>query len=162
MPPVLRSLAIVSFLVMPGLAAAQDGVTLRVVLPGGAVELRPADLAQLPRDSVRTRIHDEPEHWFGGHSLIAILRRAGARVDTVRGPALAQYVVAEATDGYRVLFSLGELAPSLGNQRVLLVDSVDGRPLPAEDGPWRLVVPAEMHPTRWARQVVTLRLAAAP
>lgn len=76
--------------------------------------------------------------------------------------AIRFWELAEARDGYRVLFSLAELAPSLGNQRVLLVDRVDGEALSAEDGPWRLVMPGEAHPTRWARQVVTLRVAAAP
>jgi hypothetical protein len=139
----------------------QQAPVLRVVFPGGRAELRPTDLAELPRDSVRTRIHDGPEHWFSGPSLLAVLRRAGARVDTVRGPALAQYVLAEARDGYRVLFSLAELAPALGNRRVILVDQMDGEVVPPEEGPWRLVVPAESRPTRWARQIVTIRIATA-
>ena len=143
------------------LAVGQEAPQLRVVFPGGQAAFRQADLADLPRDSVRARIHEGPEHWYSGSSLVAVLRRAGARVDTVRGPALAQYVLAEARDGYRVLFSLAELAPSLGDMRVLLVDRMDGQLLPPEDGPWRLVVPGERHPTRWARQVVILRVAVA-
>jgi len=139
----------------------QEAPVLRVIFPGGQTDLHPAELALLPRDSVRARLHDGPEHWYAGPSLIAVLRRAGARVDTVRGPALAQYVLAEARDGYRVLFSLAELAPALGNERVLLVDRMDGQVLPPDDGPWRLVVPGEAHPTRWARQIVTLRVVTA-
>jgi hypothetical protein len=96
--------------------------------------------------------------WYAGPALLAVLRRAGARVDTIRGPALSQYVLAEAVDGYRVVFGLGELAAGLGNQRVLLVDRIDGQPVPKEEGPWRLMVPGDSRPTRWARQIVTIRL----
>lgn len=135
--------------------------TLTVSYPGGQAVLPAAELATLPRDSIKARIHDGPEQWFAGPSILAVLRRAGARVDTIRGPALAQYLVAEARDGYRVVFSLAELAPTLGNRVVLLVDRIDGKPLPEAEGPWRLLVPADAHPSRWARQVVALRLLAA-
>ncbi len=161
---VSRSFAIVlsaCLLFAPPLTG-QAGPVLRVTFPLGQAELRTTELGQLPRDSVRVRIHAGPEHWYSGPSLIAILRRAGARVDTIRGPALAQFVLAEAQDGYRVLFSLAELAPSLGNQRVVLADRVDGQPLPPEEGPWRLIVPDETHPTRWARQIVHIHVATAP
>jgi len=156
-----------SLLLFIGLATAtpsvsQESAVLRVFFPGGQAVLGPSDLAALPRDSVRARVHDGPERWYAGPSLIAVLRRAGARVDTIRGPALAHYVLAEARDGYRVLFSLAELAPALGNERVLLVDRMDGQTLPLDDGPWRLLVPGEAHPTRWARQVVTIRVGAVP
>jgi hypothetical protein len=147
---------------LPHLLGAQRTPTLHVVFPGGQATLDVAELSALPRDSAKARIHEGPEHWYSGPSLIAVLRRAGARVDTVRGPALAQYVLAEAQDGYRVLFSLAELAPGLGNLRVILADRMDGKLITsAEDGPFRLVVPTESRPTRWARQIVSLRVAAA-
>ena len=144
-------------LILPPQMGAQ-GQSLRVVLFGQEALLSPADLAALPRDSVQARIHDGPEQWYAGPSLLAVLRRAGARVDTIRGPALRQVVIADASDGYRVVFSLAELAPGLGNRQVLLVDRIDGKPVPNDEGPWRLLVPADGHPTRWARQVVAIKL----
>jgi hypothetical protein len=120
--------------------------------------LSSVEIGALPRDSVKARIHDGPERWYAGPSLLSVLRRAGARVDTVRGPALRQVVIADASDGYRVVFSLAELAAGIGNRLVLLIDRIDGKPIPDEEGPWRLLVPADDHPTRWARQVVAIRL----
>ena len=58
-----------------------------------------------------------------------------------------------APDGYRVVFALSELDPTLGNRQVLLVDRENGQPLPAGTGPWRLVVPSDPRPARWVREV---------
>ena len=85
---------------------------------------------------------------FVGTGAQSVLRLAGARVDTIRGPALGQYVLAVARDGYRVAFSLGELAPALGNARVMVVTREDGKPLADRDGPWRLWVPGDQRPSR--------------
>ena len=47
-----------------------------------------------------------------------ILKRAGAPLGTeLRGNAIASYVLASATDGYQVLFSLAELDPGVHEQR---------------------------------------------
>ena len=37
--------------------------------------------------------------------------------------------------------------------KMLLADALDGKPLGGEQGPWRLVVPDDKRPARWARQV---------
>jgi hypothetical protein len=143
------------FMPLPVLAQSRS---LSVVVFGQHTLLSSAEIAVLPRDSVKARIHDGSERWYAGPSLLSVLRRAGARVDTVRGPALRQVVIADASDGYRVVFSLAELAAGIGNRLVLLIDRIDGKPIPDEEGPWRLLVPADDHPTRWARQVVAIRL----
>lgn len=138
--------------------AAQDVPPLEVTFPGGNARLLTADLAALPQDTARARFHDGPELVYTGPSLLAVLRLAGARVDTVRGPALSQYVLAVARDGYRVVFSLGELAPTLGNRQVVVVMQSDGAPLPDKEGPWRLWVVGDGHPSRSMRQLAELHL----
>ncbi len=151
-----------ALLVAGGRLAAQEAPTLRVTFPGGEAALSAADIAALPQDTSRARFHDGPEVTFVGPELLAVLRLAGARVDTVRGPALRQYVQVVASDGYRVVFSLGELAPGLGDTRVMLVQAEDGQALDPKYGPWRLWVPGDAHPSRSARQVVALDLVEAP
>ena len=42
--------------------------------------------------------------------------------------------------------------------RILLADRVDGKPLPASEAPWRLIIPGDQRPARSARQVVTVRV----
>jgi hypothetical protein len=39
-----------------------------------------------------------------------------------------------------------------------LVDRCDGKPLSAQEGPLRIVVPGEKRHSRWVRQVVALRI----
>lgn len=77
------------------------------------------------------------------------------------GDALATLIIAEARDGYRVAFTLGEIDPLLGNRAVVLADRCNGRALTAEDGPLRLVVPGEQRAARSLRQLERLRIVAA-
>jgi DMSO/TMAO reductase YedYZ molybdopterin-dependent catalytic subunit len=71
---------------------------------------------------------------------------------------LSASIVATAADGYRVAFSLGELNAGLGDTRVIVTKQCDGKPLSAEDGPFRLIVPGEKRAARSVRQLVELRL----
>jgi hypothetical protein len=96
---------------------------------------------------------------YEGYSLAAILRSAGVRTDSLRGPALATRIVVEAADGFRVVLALADLDMSLGDRRVLVADRVDGRPLPANEAPWRLIIVGDQRPSRSARQVLRIRIA---
>jgi len=69
---------------------------------------------------------------------------------------VSERLVAIAADGYRVVFSLGELAADLGHTPVLLADRRDGEPLDAAHGPFQLIVPTDSHASRSERQVVAL------
>jgi hypothetical protein len=74
----------------------------------------------------------------------------------VRGEALRLYVVAEASDGYRVIFSLPELDPGFTDAPVIVADSRDGSALDAHEGPLRLLAPRDKRPARWVRNLVRL------
>jgi hypothetical protein len=78
--------------------------------------------------------------------------------ENLRGKALAQYLVVEATDGYRAVFALPELDPAFTERRVYLVTKRDGKPLSEKEGPFRIVVPDEKRPARWVRQVTAMRV----
>jgi hypothetical protein len=52
-------------------------------------------------------------------------------------------VRAEARDGYRVAFSLVELDSTIASSEVFIAFQRDGKPLPAEMGPFRLIVPTD-------------------
>jgi DMSO/TMAO reductase YedYZ molybdopterin-dependent catalytic subunit len=74
----------------------------------------------------------------------------------MRGPAMATYLLAEASDGYRVVFSLAELDADFTDAQVLVADTLDGAPLGANVGPLRLVVPQDKRPARWVRMLKSL------
>lgn len=125
--------------------------------PPGRMELPwRADLLQgLPRHAVSMDVHGTPFQ-CSGVDFVDVLRRAGAMpVDPLRGAHLARRVEVRARDGYTVVFSLGELDPTLGKQRVYVADQCDGKPLPAEAGPARLLIPGDSRPARSARQIQT-------
>jgi hypothetical protein len=66
---------------------------------------------------------------------------------------LRMTVTAHATDGYAVLFSLGELLPEIGHRAVWIALDEDDEPLPSKDGPVKLIVPDDTKPARWIHGV---------
>jgi len=122
------------------------------------LHLTAADLKALPRTTLTAMdAHEKQTHTFEGVALAELLKRAGLPSgENLRGKSMALCVVASAADGYRAVFSLAELDASIGGVTVLVADTVDGQPIPAGQGPLRLVVPSDKRPARWVRMVQSL------
>lgn len=147
-----------AFLLMLAACGPLFAAPLVVASANGKVEVTDSLLAQLPRQSVTATAHGKSAS-YGGYELTAVLEAAGvAPTESLRGKALGTIVTITAADGYRVVFALAELDPTLGNRQVLLVDRENGQLLPASEGPWRLVVPSDHRPARWARQVIGIEV----
>lgn len=115
----------------------------------------PALIDGLPRHDVSIDVHGTSLR-CEGVALVDLLRRAGAMpAEPLRGAHLARRMEVVASDGYRVVFSLGELDPTLGKQTVYVADRCNGKPLDAREGPARLLVPGDSRPARSARQITT-------
>lgn len=67
-------------------------------------------------------------------------------------------VVVTARDGFQAVFSTAELMEDMGATKALLIWSLDGKPLPAEQGPVRLAVLTDKEGQRspWAVAKVEL------
>jgi DMSO/TMAO reductase YedYZ molybdopterin-dependent catalytic subunit len=119
--------------------------------------LSKADLAQMPRTSVTIKSEgseDGTETTYQGVLLYDILKQAGAPLDKqLMGKALASYVLAEARDGYQVVYTLTEIDPSFTSNKIIVADTVNGNPLFDYQGPFRLVVPGEKKAARSIRMV---------
>jgi DMSO/TMAO reductase YedYZ molybdopterin-dependent catalytic subunit len=88
-----------------------------------------------------------------------VLQRAGVpHGKELRGKALAGYVLAEARDGYRIVFSLAELDPDFIDSESLLADSSNGKPLSGEEGPFRIIVPRDKPGARSVRMLTKLEV----
>jgi DMSO/TMAO reductase YedYZ molybdopterin-dependent catalytic subunit len=116
--------------------------------------LTKADLAKLPRTSVTVKGEGDEETTYEGVLLYEILKQAGAPVGKqLMGKALATYVLAEARDGYQVVYALPEFDPSFTDNKIIVADTVNGKPLFQYQGPFRLVVPAEKKGARSIRRL---------
>jgi DMSO/TMAO reductase YedYZ molybdopterin-dependent catalytic subunit len=134
-----------------------------VLVVDGAVEhdlrLSFADLARFPRHSLRATDELGKESLFEGVLVAEILKSAGVKFGKeLRGKRLADYLLAETADGYRVVFALPEFDPSFKQTLVLLADRRDGNPLGESDGQLRLIIPHEKRYARWARHLVALHV----
>ncbi|HZY81524.1 MAG TPA: molybdopterin-dependent oxidoreductase, partial [Cyclobacteriaceae bacterium] len=102
------------------------------------------------------------EHVFKGTLLASVLSAAGVTLGKdLRGENLVKYVMIKAADGYQVVYSLTEIDPEFASNDILLATHVDGNPLPKEEGPFRIVAPHDKKPTRWIRQIVSIKVALA-
>jgi DMSO/TMAO reductase YedYZ molybdopterin-dependent catalytic subunit len=154
-----RRLALGLLLTIAGLAAQDAAPVLQVT---GAVkqplQLTTDDLAKMPRASVKT-IGNGVLTVYDGVWLHEVLKRAGApQGETLRGKALAGYLLAEASDGYQVVFSLGEVDPSFIDNEILIADTANGKPLSGAQGRLRLVVPKDKHASRSVRMLTKLEV----
>jgi hypothetical protein len=141
--------------------AASLALLAAAALPA-SLPLDAATLARLPVATATLTAHGQSQT-CSGVWLADLSRAAGLPSgEAVRGPALTTLIVAEAADGYRVAFSLAELDAKLGNHSVLVASACDGKPLAADDGPLRLVVPGEVRAARSVRQLTALRVVALP
>jgi DMSO/TMAO reductase YedYZ molybdopterin-dependent catalytic subunit len=140
--------------------AAQEG--LPTVQVTGAVKLpltlSADDLAKMPRATVRAG-SSGAETVYEGVWVHEVLKKAGVpQGDDLRGKALASYVLAEAQDGYQVVFSLGELDPAFIDNQILLVDTENGKPLSGTQGRFRLIVPKDKPGARSVRMLTRLEV----
>ena len=130
---------------------------------GGEV-LRPLklsvkELAALKCSEIKAKDRDGKQHTFKGVMLWTILDSAGVTLGKdLRGENLAKYVVAKASDGYEVVFSLPEIDPEFSDKIILLAHEVDGKPLAATEGPFRLVVAQDKKHARWIRQLTSIQV----
>lgn len=139
--------------------AAPAAAELRV---SGAVStqlvLTIADLKKMPRKTLSVlNPHDKKQEVYEGVSMEELLKRAGvAQGEHLRGALMATYVLAEAEDGYRVIFSLAELDAGILDSEIIVADTMDGAPLGPKLGPFRLVAPHEKRPARWVRMLKSI------
>jgi DMSO/TMAO reductase YedYZ molybdopterin-dependent catalytic subunit len=113
--------------------------------------LAPEELKAMPRARVQIKDEDGRAVSYEGVLVSELLKRAGAPLGgDLRGNAVATYVVASASDGYQVVFSLAELDPGFTGSEIIVADTIDGKPLFPYQGPLRIVAPKD---TRAARSI---------
>ncbi len=102
---------------------------------------------------------------YTGIKLWDLLSDAGgATVTSAKNDILSKYVVATGSDGYKAVFSLGEIDPSFGNQPVMVAYADTGGQLGphGSDGLARMVVPGDKAGGRYVSDLVNLDVRSLP
>ncbi len=137
-----------------GQGQQDDSATLlRLVgLDGSQHQVTAEDWGKLPRTAVKAEDHGGAIVTFEGVPARDILKLVAAPLGReLRGQQLALYVVAEAADGYKVVYALPEFDPDFTDGLILIADRKNGQVLPPKEGPLRMVVPWEKRQARWVR-----------
>jgi len=140
-------------------ASAQLEIKGAVTTP---LTLTVADLRKMPRKTLTVvNPHTQKKESYEGVLLEELLRRAGATMgDQLRGRAMASCVIAEAEDGYRVVFSLAELDSGILDSEIIVADQMDDAPMGSNVGTFRIVAPHEKRPARWIRMLKSITVVA--
>jgi hypothetical protein len=145
--------------------AAQSGKDslLLTAPPHDPWRLSVADLKGLPHMSVTIHNpHTNADETYSGVRLADLLAKMNAPLGSdLRGAALADYVAATGSDGYKAVLALGEVDPSFHSGEVIVADTMNGKPLDEHSGPFKLVVTEDKRPARAVRNLVSIELKSA-
>ena len=159
MKTVFRLSTVLTFLVFA--SAFLQCQQLIVQTDKGKQVLSRADLEALPHVKVTASEHASAPVSFEGVTLKSVLEKAGVTFgESMRGKQLANCLLVEAADGYRVVIALPELYPAFTDKQTVLAFLRDGKPLGEKEGPYRIVIPDEKRMARWVRQVTALKIVA--
>ena len=125
--------------------------TSSLVVRGAVLKPRqwsPQDVKQRFADQIQSikfsAGKDTEQHVGTGIPFISLLQEASPKTEKVpKHYDLTFLVIIEAHDSYRVFFSLAELLPACGNAQAYLIWDEDGKPLPAKEAPFRLIVSSD-------------------
>ena len=131
--------------------------SLTISFAGKSESFTPAQFVALPHVTLSAfNGHLKANQTYSGVPLIALLGRLGVS-QSPHGKDLALYVVAVGADGYKAVYSIGEITPDVHDGTVLVADSVDGKPL-GPTGAFQLVAAGEKRPARWVRNLSAVRV----
>jgi DMSO/TMAO reductase YedYZ molybdopterin-dependent catalytic subunit len=122
------------------------------------LELKLADLQSMPRVEARVRDGDGTAVTFEGVSLWDILQKAQFLDAGTHKKLVNTCVIVKAKDGYKVVYSLAEIAPTMTDRKVFLADRCNGKALAEAQGPLKVIAPDEKMRARWVRQVTALEV----
>jgi hypothetical protein len=157
----MNTLVLVVALAVAGSAGAPGALVVAGDLPSGGT-LAVADLQRLSPEMIQGK-GSRPAR---GVRLDKILAHFGFTPGEM-GPDVPvrdkrsgwkKAVRATAADHFEAVFSCAELADGMGPTRAYVVFEIDGKPVPGDSGPFKLVVPTDKEPSRSVRQLVRLEV----
>jgi hypothetical protein len=147
----------------PSSKPANDELRVSAYTKHEDLKLKVGDLKAMPRTTVSVHNeHSKVDETYTGVRLADLLARMEAPLGhDLRGVALSGYIVATGSDGYAAVIALAEADPSFHSGEVIVADTMNGQPLDAKSGPFKLVVTEDKRPARWVRNLVSIELKSA-
>lgn len=143
------------------LATQQAAGTLRLLVAGQLQQtFSAADLKAMPHQTVTFHnIHTMADETYSGVPLSQLLSSYGVPTgDKLRGKTMSDYIVATGNDGYKAVLALAETDPAFHPGDVIVADAMDGNPLDAKEGPFKLVVTEDKRPARSVHNLVSIEV----
>ena len=142
-------------------ATAQEALGIEIT--GNAVAtgiVTPDELSRLPAIEQDVRYQTskgEESGRYKGPLLWSILKARGIADLPGHNAQLKHSFVVEGRDGYRIVFSVGEIDPDFGNAPIQLATERDGKAIVPRES-YRLVVPGDKRGARYVRDVVKIEV----
>lgn len=141
--------------------AKTPSTVLTVTFGAKTLTLKPRDLADYPHQNATvTNGHTKASETYSGVPISAILTKLGIPFEKANEHTLLKtYVIAEGTDGYKVLISVYETLAAIRQSDVIVADALitDGEFAPlTKDGAFKLVIPGDTRPQRWVQNLKSL------
>jgi hypothetical protein len=138
-------------------ASAGGGVSTQFTVTGAVLRPGTYDLAALQAlpaitRTVGTSVYAGVSFWDFLNTTVGL-----ATNPAVKNDSLGMYAVATGSDGYKAVFSLGELDPSFGNQPDLIAYSLGGAAL-TTNGFARVVVPNDVKAGRYVSNLISIEV----
>ncbi|HEY0759704.1 MAG TPA: molybdopterin-dependent oxidoreductase [Acidisarcina sp.] len=157
----------------PAPAPASNKLVLRLLTSGGpsngptsgreSMAFTVDELAAMPQ--IRVTVHNphsNADESYSGVLLIDLLAKVGApRGKDLHGKGLSDYVVASGSDGYKAVLALAEVDPEFHPGQVIVADAMNGKPLDAKTGPFKLIVSEDKRPARSVHSLVSIEVRSA-
>jgi hypothetical protein len=144
-------------------ASARDDLELRLYPYTPRARLSVAEIKSMPHIAVTVHNpHTNMDENYSGVGLAELLTKFGAPLGKeLHGEALALYLVATGSDGYQAVFALAEVDPAFHPGEFIVADTMNGKPLDAHNGPFKLIASEDKRPARWVRNLVSIELKSA-
>ena len=121
--------------------------------PAAPVTVSPETLAKLTRHAATLNDHGKQVNYEGA-LLRDLLSQSGVDFGKhLNAKQLSSYVAVSGTDGYKVVYALAELDPTIADSNIIIADKRDGQALSATEGPLRLIAPHDGRPARSVRML---------
>jgi hypothetical protein len=128
-----------------------------ITLGDKTLTLYPAGFAALPHETVAvTNGHTKTSETYTGVTIATLLDKLGLPfTQTNEHTLLKTILIAEGTDGYKVILSTYETLAVIRGKNAIVADTLDGTHLD-KDGAFKLVLPGDTRPQRWVQNLKSL------